>query len=177
MKRFFKIIGLVLGSLLLLYVLWLALSYWGNKGENEVFIVPNDFEGAVIVLFNEADGKAVKYDSEGNRVYEVPKSGVLKTQFKFQEGWRDIKYQKDNGKQIKYLLPSDKVWKDTINQKDVYAYGAGYANDYWFIIGKPKDSEYWAKIMSKKWEPYSETKTLKEGESTGKVRQNKLFDE
>lgn len=176
MKRFFKITGLVLGLLLLLYVLWLVVSYWSNKGENEVFIVPNDFEGAVIVLFNETNGKAVKYDSEGNRIYEIPKSGILKTQFKSQEGFRDIKYQKNNGNVIRYLLPSDKVWKDTTNQKNVFAYGAGYANDYWFIIGKPKDSEHWAKVMSEKWESYSETKTLKEGENAGKVRHNKMFD-
>ena len=183
MKKVFKWLGYFIVSMLLLcgvvYLFW----QWQYKSENEIFVMPNDFEGVVIVLFDEANGKAVKYDGEGNRVYEVPKSGILKTQFKQEKGWGDTKYMRKNGQNIRYLWPSDKVWKDTINANSIYKdsvyvfTGRSSKKAIWFSVGHPQDSEYWAKIMSKKWEPYSETNTLKEGESTGKVRHNKLFDE
>jgi hypothetical protein len=52
-----------------------------NSGEQEIIVVPPNYEGYILIFFNQRDGNPVKY--EGNkRVYEIPKNGVLKTQFK-----------------------------------------------------------------------------------------------
>lgn len=49
-------------------------------------LIPNGFEGPVIIVYDQKDGNAEKYEN-GFRVYEIPKSGILKTQFKHPSGW------------------------------------------------------------------------------------------
>ena len=161
LKKVLKIIGLVLGGAVLFYVGWFAFWIWYRMGEDEVYILPNEFEGAVIVLMNEPDGTTKKYNKKGDRIYEIPESGVLKTQFKLQNGRRSwAKFKRKNGTELRYLWPPDKVWDDTtgansIYKDSTYVYGASYADDQWFIVGKVKDVEYWSKEMDKKWEPYN----------------------
>jgi len=58
-------------------------------GEQEVIIVPRDFKGYIIVFLNERNGTPPKY-SGTKRVYDVPQNGVLKTQFKYNDGWREL---------------------------------------------------------------------------------------
>ncbi|WP_333660527.1 DUF6843 domain-containing protein [Chishuiella changwenlii] len=164
MKKLFKVFGYTLLGLLLLwgivYLFW-KLHY---TAEDEVFILPDDFEGAVIVLYNKKNGQAEKYDEKGNRVYIIPKNGILKTKFKFQEGWRDIKYTYNNGTQLRYLLPSDDVWNDTITKKkndSIYVFNASYSNDYWFLVGKTTNIDSLTKEMDRKWKPFSNPVILK----------------
>jgi Family of unknown function (DUF6843) len=60
-----------------------------NSGEQEIIVVPKDFSGYIIVLFNQKDGTAPIY--EGNkRIYEIPKSGILRTQFESNYGMREF---------------------------------------------------------------------------------------
>ena len=74
-------------------------------------------------------GKPEKYNN-GKRIYEINKNGILKTQFKFQEGFRDIDYKYSNGKVIRYLWPSDRVWKDTINLNSKYILRYKYLGNF-----------------------------------------------
>jgi hypothetical protein len=80
-----------------------------NKVEGEIHLIPKGYEGPVIIVFNQKTGKPVKYEN-GSRVYEIPASGVLKTQFKEQEegyiSMDEVKYlYTDNTarEEIKYL--------------------------------------------------------------------------
>lgn len=180
MKKVFKILGYIILGLLFLwgavYVFW----QWYYKAEDEIFVLPNDFEGAVIVLYNEENGQPEKYDKEGSRVYIIPENGLLKTKFKFQEGWRDIKYIREKGTQLRYLLPSDNVWNDTITKKkndSIYVFNASHSDNYWFLVGRINDIDSLEKEMDKKWKPFSNPVILKEGDSIGNVRHNKIFDE
>lgn len=67
----------------------LMLTNCNTKGEQEIIIVPRNFKGYVIIIHNQKDGMPTKY--EGNkRVYEIPKNGILKTQFKTNDGWREF---------------------------------------------------------------------------------------
>jgi hypothetical protein len=51
-----------------------------QKGEDSIYILPQDYVGYVVVLYNQADGEQKQY--EGNkRIYKIPSSGILKTQF------------------------------------------------------------------------------------------------
>jgi hypothetical protein len=125
-------------------------------GEDETYIIPTNYTGPVIVLFNQSTGKPEKYNN-GKRIYEIDKNGILKTQFVFQEGFRDINYKYSNGKTVRYLWPSDKVWSDTINlnskyKDSIYAYHANNSDNLWFIVGKVKNLNLYQKRMDAKWD-------------------------
>ncbi len=124
--------------------------------EDETYILPNNYTGPVIILFNQSNGKSEKYNN-GKRIYEVNKNGILKTQFKFQEGFRDIEYKYYNGKAIRYLWPSDVVWHDTFNlnnkyKDSVYVYSAYNSDHQWFSVGKAKDVNLNHKLLEEKWD-------------------------
>lgn len=161
MKKTFKTIGIFI----LVLIGFLLFRYFYYEGKGEVFVLPDNYTGAVIILFDESDGIPEKIDELGDRVYEIPSSGILKTKFKFQEGFRNVNYKTVNGKKLRYLWPADKVWNDTLQNKlndSIYVYKASYAKDYWFIVGKIHEVDSLQKVMMKKWEPYSEKVVLKE---------------
>jgi hypothetical protein len=82
-----------------------------DRAEPEIYLIPYNFQGEVNIIFNQ-DGIAQKYKNEYNRdsiympkigaakkyenryrVYEIPSSGILLTQFKANSGWHiDRKY-------------------------------------------------------------------------------------
>jgi hypothetical protein len=57
-----------------------------NQAEPETHLIPKDYKGYVIVIFDEKNGVPKKYEN-GSRVYEIPSDGVLRTQFRKQKGW------------------------------------------------------------------------------------------
>lgn len=61
-------------------------TYWQSSGEDEDFILPGNFRGAVIVLFAQKSGAPPKY-LDGKRIYEIPNDGILRTQFSVNDGW------------------------------------------------------------------------------------------
>jgi hypothetical protein len=149
-----------LSKILILKILALASSC--NLGEDETYILPRNYTGPVIVIFNKSTGNPEKYNN-GKRIYEINKNGILKTQFKFQEGFRDIDYKYSNGKVIRYLWPSDRVWKDTINlnskyKDSIYSYHMSYSDNLWFIVGKVKDLNLFQKRMDAKWDSLASQK-------------------
>ncbi|WP_231590595.1 DUF6843 domain-containing protein [Hymenobacter terrenus] len=79
-----KILLWLVGGLALLLAYW----YWyllGLGNAQEVYLVPQGFRGVVYILFEQPNG--VPPEREGwKRIYRIPRSGVLRTQFSFQEG-------------------------------------------------------------------------------------------
>lgn len=152
--RILKYIGFVIVGFFIVVLLWFAFWYWYRMGEKELYILPNNYEGGIIILFDIKNGQQEKYSENNERVYEIPKNGVLKTQFKLQDGKsREIKYFYKSGKELRHLLPSDRVWKDTINVKSAYkdsiytyrmSVGGG---NLWFLVGKPRDIDKNYKIL------------------------------
>ncbi|MBN8687574.1 MAG: hypothetical protein J0M10_11155 [Chitinophagales bacterium] len=88
----------------------LILCSCNQKPEPETYLIPSDFIGKVNILFNQNGtpvkyknvngqevihtpqiGEPVKYEN-GRRVYEIPASGILLTQFKDEYGFVDRKY-------------------------------------------------------------------------------------
>lgn len=51
-----------------------------TKCEKEIYLVPKGFHGPIIVYFDQPDGQKVQYE-DSIRVYDIPASGFLKTQF------------------------------------------------------------------------------------------------
>jgi hypothetical protein len=52
----------------------------GQIGES-ICLIPKDFTGAVIIIFNQKDGLPPEIEN-GKHVYRIPSSGILKTQVK-----------------------------------------------------------------------------------------------
>jgi hypothetical protein len=65
------------------------LSSCDTNGEQEIIVAPNNFKGYIIVIFNQKEGTPIKYEGK-KRVYEIPQNGILKTQFKVNDGWREF---------------------------------------------------------------------------------------
>ena len=153
--KILKYISFGIIGLLIMVLLWFAFWYWYEKGEDVNCILPNNYEGGVILLFDVKNGEEEKYSENNKRIYEIPENGVLKTKFDFQNGKRyKIKYFYKSGKELRYLWPSDMVWGDTINLKSVYkdsiyTYKQSFGgSNLWFLIGKPKDIEKNYKILN-----------------------------
>lgn len=51
-----------------------------NKCEKEIYLIPEGFRGELIVYFDQHDGQEIQYE-DSVRVYQIPPSGYLKTQF------------------------------------------------------------------------------------------------
>lgn len=166
-----------------------TLILWDIKtAEDEVYVLPNNFTGAVIVLMDYPEGKPEKYDQEGNRVYEIPENGILKTKFSHEEGYRDVTYKRKYGATLRYLWPSDKVWEDTaktynIYKDSVYVYLESYADDVWFLVGRPGQISILNQKMKHKWDslyandPNYEVEEIEVGESIGDVPDESIFDD
>lgn len=62
-----------------------------NKAEPEVFLIPKDLRGEIVVFYDEPCGLPPVYEN-GRRIYQIPDSGVLITAFKENTGHLDQKF-------------------------------------------------------------------------------------
>lgn len=76
----FRLAGIILYSILFISCLK------GKKQEKETYYIPNGYEGKIYVLFDCKDGTPKKWIN-GRRLYEIPPSGILKTQFEYNKGY------------------------------------------------------------------------------------------
>ena len=60
-----------------------------ERGEHEIIVVPENYKGHFVVIFNVKTGKPRKYSGK-TRIYEIPSNGILKTQFTGNYGWRGL---------------------------------------------------------------------------------------
>lgn len=73
MAKLLKITGL-------LVVLFLYTSC-SRQGEDSIRLIPEGFEGPVMIIYNQSDGASIEYEGD-KRLYRIPSDGVLRTQFK-----------------------------------------------------------------------------------------------
>lgn len=83
-----------------------ALAQCRRVGEQVIYLLPNRFVGNVIIVYNRPDGTPAEY-RDGARIYRIPTTGVLKTQFKPNYGLRkpDLHYYVDKQGKIIRILP------------------------------------------------------------------------
>ncbi|UYZ64940.1 DUF6843 domain-containing protein [Hymenobacter weizhouensis] len=63
-----------------------------KKTENTLYLLPDNFQGNAVIMFDQPDGSGPEY-MNNFRVYRIPPSGVLKTQFKSNNGgYAIVKY-------------------------------------------------------------------------------------
>jgi hypothetical protein len=105
-----------------------------QRPEPETYLIPYGFKGKVNVIFNQPKGAAVKYDN-GRRLYEIPPSGILLTQFKNEEGIinHEFYYIDSIGKRTQLKILSDNEKNDIGDAVGVYRDGTvgviGNSND------------------------------------------------
>ena len=89
------------------FIAWLTLFLCScrTKSEPEIFLIPNNYEGVVIVLFNQLNGEQEKY-LDNRRLFDIPQNGILATRFKkTKHGELDqLFYYKDNNSNKKTEL-------------------------------------------------------------------------
>lgn len=80
----------------MILIILASLFFSCNSGDEEVIIVPKNYTGYIVIIYNQKNGESVKYEN-GKRVYQIPSNGILKTQFKGNYGLRDFtKYYFNN---------------------------------------------------------------------------------
>jgi uncharacterized lipoprotein YehR (DUF1307 family) len=101
-----------------------------QKGEQEIYVLPNGYTGLVLVILNQKDGVPEKYAGK-SRVYEIPETGILKTQFSNNEGWTELpqfyydRIEKQN--QISVKMDYEDISLDEVNATLVST-GVAYRN-------------------------------------------------
>ena len=72
-------------------LIYVAISFYNSFATSETYLIPDNYKGPVIVIFNQADGQAKEFEG-GRRLYKIPSSGVLFSQFKDEQGWINQEY-------------------------------------------------------------------------------------
>jgi hypothetical protein len=123
------------------------------KAEPEMFLIPQNLRGEIVVIFDENCGQHLDYEN-GRRIYRFPDSGVLITKSKKTMGVIDRKFYlvDENGNRIK--LPEfhwnnfeeeQKDWhwlfSSTKLSKDSLGVFWAYRNELGFVISNYKSVE------------------------------------
>jgi len=57
-----------------------------DRGESEIVIVPRDYIGRILIIYDQTNGVDRRYDGK-KRLYIIPSNGILKTKFSPNPGW------------------------------------------------------------------------------------------
>lgn len=122
----------------------ISLNNCAESSEREIFLLPTNFTGTAVVVFNQINGTPKEYE-DGSRVYRIPKSGILYTQFEKPEGSLDqvIFFDRDKNRreelQTKFLPIQSTERFDS--SKDYAMIGIdgkfGEQEFMYFFVGKP----------------------------------------
>lgn len=72
----------------IIFVIVLSLMITSCKnGDQQVIIIPKNFTGYIIIIYNQMKGSIPKYNGK-QRIYEIPSNGILSTRFEGNYNWR-----------------------------------------------------------------------------------------
>lgn len=66
-----------------------GLTQCRRSGEQSLYLIPNRFVGNVVIAFGQPQGAPAEYEGD-QRVYRIPASGILRTQFPPNNGLRKM---------------------------------------------------------------------------------------
>lgn len=123
-----------------------------EKAAKEKYLIPYGFKGQVFIFFNIKDGAKKEYEN-GYRIYKIPASGILKTQFKPTFGYQSFKkkevifvYVDSLNKEYPLEIKSSGFKKNEMSQAYIMdgsngIYGVRDEYPYeTFIVKSPKDT-------------------------------------
>lgn len=102
---------IIIVSILLIF--GISAFFWANAfGDQEIYILPNEYNGTVYIFYDSHNGLPVKYEN-GERIYEIPRNGILKTQGLIDTRWKPLPkffYRKGKEKvEIPYRLSNENI--------------------------------------------------------------------
>jgi hypothetical protein len=116
------------------------------KAEPETFLIPQNFRGQFVIIFDEPCGQSVNYEN-GKRIYQIPNDGILITKSKQTMGVIDRKFYliDENGNQTQMpefhwnkFEEEQKDWHWTFSRirlsKTLVGVFWAYRSDFSFII-------------------------------------------
>lgn len=119
--------------LFILIVITMSFSC-SKRAEKEKFLIPNGYRGRIVIFFNQSNGSAKEYIDK-TRIYRIPLSGILLTQFEENPGFLSVEQN-----EIAYVFYDDSTKKEenipikplNPDPEKIYVfYGrAGSMNDY-----------------------------------------------
>ena len=134
-----------------LFPILLFLSSCLNQEEPEIHLIPKNYKGPVIIIFDDKQGNPEKYEND-NRVYEISQDGILRTQFKKQQGsiapgnLKYYYYDKNGRQEINYLLST----KD-ITDSATYVFSKELSNTtIRYLVGKLSEGDGYYKALRKR---------------------------
>ncbi len=143
----------IINKTMALFSILLFLSSCINQAEPEIHLIPKDYKGPVIIIFDDKKGSPEKYEN-GSRVYEIPQDGVLRTQFKKQQGsiapgkLKYYYYDKNERQEINYLQST----KD-VTDSSSYIFSKELSNTtVRYLVGKVSEGDGYYKALRKRIE-------------------------
>lgn len=118
----------------------------GDDAEESIIILPSNFEGPVLILYDQTDG-IIPYIENQKYVYKIPSSGLLKTKLKakFKVKGHEYYYQNNNGlieKTITNISLNAKNENVNIDKNETYVFSEEMGTTPYnakfrvFVIGK-----------------------------------------
>ena len=108
-----------------IYFLW---KMFGSSGEDEIYLIPNNFKGIITIIFNVKDGQNVRYEN-GKRIYQIPENGILKTQFSFNEGFHQENFYYDDKDNLRKEILFDALNKTNSEEIQILKSVSGVSNN------------------------------------------------
>lgn len=102
-----------------------------DLAENSLFILPEDYQGMILVVYDVENGKEVEYNENGTRIYRVPNTGILETKFKQNKGVSELPrfIYENSKKELHYMMPSDWENEKYKNSSEIIVAGMTTGNN------------------------------------------------
>lgn len=110
------------------YLIFLIVSFSScsqNIGRNTIRLIPKNYVGPVLIIFDQKEGQPIEYENE-NRIYKIPFNGILKTSFSANYGIQSHEFYYVDEKGSRTKIPFIRINEiDSISKIDstlIYAY-------------------------------------------------------
>ena len=156
---------------MIFFITILLLKSCVNYAEKEIIYIPDGYSGTIAIIFNQKKGLSKEY-SENSRVYRIPDSGILFTQFakpkKNSYLNQKIYFINNEGKIIEEIYESNrnnieqnldnKIYKFNMFNISIKNKNPEKENDYirgmYVNIGQTKDKDSLIRASHKKMEKF-----------------------
>ncbi len=70
-------------TIYLLLFLILNISCVPKESIKHIYILPENFQGVVVIFYDQKDGENIEYTKDGNIIFKIGANGILKTKMEF----------------------------------------------------------------------------------------------
>ncbi len=113
--------GVTVSGLLVLPYLVMMLNVALYRAEPEIHLLPLGFTGPVVIIHGDSTGAPAEYE-DGARVYRIPDTGVLRTQFEANQGWHKpprLFYANPDGTRARAVVDIDASADERLEMHDL----------------------------------------------------------